>query len=155
MSMSEIAEPIEAVIISGPRRGEIIRLPEVEVPVVSDEEIRLLNKGVDLVETALDRLEAAMRDTIEAFQVLSETREEPAGQRERLAGLKASRDAGRRQFQAELARFETEVEWAKSRLARRPSGQEGPTVLPEERNDETCACSGGSAAKPPSIRGNQ
>jgi hypothetical protein len=103
---------------------------------VSDEEIRLLNKGVELLETALDQLEAAMRDTIEAFQAPTETGDEPARQRERLAGLKASRDADRRRFRDELARFEAEVEWAKSRLARRPSGEEGPTALPEERTDE-------------------
>jgi hypothetical protein len=43
------AETIEAVIISGPRRGEIVRLAEDAIPEITEVEIRLLNAGLDQV----------------------------------------------------------------------------------------------------------
>jgi hypothetical protein len=66
--MGQIAEPIEAVIISGPRRGEIVRLPEDAIPEVSDEDIELLNEALDQLIAAVDRYAAEVRTTIEAFR---------------------------------------------------------------------------------------
>jgi hypothetical protein len=66
--MSQIVEPIEAVIISGPRRGEIVRLPEDAIPEVSDEDIELLNAALDQVIAAIDRLSAEVRATTAALR---------------------------------------------------------------------------------------
>lgn len=38
---------VEAVIISGPRRGEIIRLPDEAIAEVSDQAIQALNAALD------------------------------------------------------------------------------------------------------------
>jgi hypothetical protein len=62
--MAQVVEPIEAVIISGPRRGEIVRLPEDAILEVSDEEIQLLNQALDLVEAALGRFESTVESAI-------------------------------------------------------------------------------------------
>jgi hypothetical protein len=64
-------EAEEAVIISGPRRGEIVRLPVGAIPEVSDEEIRLLNAALDQVEAALDRFETTVESAIETFSAPS------------------------------------------------------------------------------------
>jgi hypothetical protein len=61
------ADMIEAVIISGPRRGEIVQLPEDAIPEISEAEVKLLNAGLDQVEAALDRFEAAVETAIERF----------------------------------------------------------------------------------------
>lgn len=60
-------EPVEAVIISGPRRGEIVRLPEEAITEVSDQDVRLLNAALDQVEAALVRFEATVESAIERF----------------------------------------------------------------------------------------
>ena len=65
------AERIEAVIISGSRRGEIIRLPATEVPEVSEEDLKLLNDALDQVLAAIDRLEAEVQTSIEVFSAPS------------------------------------------------------------------------------------
>jgi hypothetical protein len=62
------AEPVDAVIISGPRRGEIVRLPADAIPELSEGDLQLLNAALDEVSGALDRLEAEIEATIEAFR---------------------------------------------------------------------------------------
>ena len=66
--MLEAVEPIEAVIISGPRRGEIVRLPEEAIPELSDAEIEALNQALDELIAALDRYSAEVRSTIEVWR---------------------------------------------------------------------------------------
>jgi hypothetical protein len=61
------AEPVEAVIISGPRRGEIIRLPADAIPELSDEEIKLVDEALDMVDAALGRFESTVESAIARF----------------------------------------------------------------------------------------
>lgn len=58
-------EPVEAVIISGPRKGQIIRLSEEAIPEITDEEIQLLNEALDQLIAALDRCIEAFRSPVE------------------------------------------------------------------------------------------
>ena len=60
---------VEAVIISGPRRGEIIRLPDEAIAEVSDQAIQALNAALDGLMVALDRVSTEVHATIEAFRV--------------------------------------------------------------------------------------
>jgi hypothetical protein len=120
-------ETIEAVIISGPRRGEIVKLSEDTIPAISDGEIRLLNEGLDQVLAAIDRLDVEMRATLEVFQAPQGEHQrtgrfdrlagEVAEIRERLTRLEVFRDADRARMQADLAQFKLEVEQA----GRKPS----------------------------------
>jgi outer membrane murein-binding lipoprotein Lpp len=57
----------EAVIISGPRRGEIIRLPDEAIDEVSDDDIQALNAAVDELITAIDRVAVEVRATVDAL----------------------------------------------------------------------------------------
>jgi hypothetical protein len=59
---------VEAVIISGPRRGEIIQLPDEDMAEVSNEDIQLLNKALDELIGAIDKIATEVRGTIEAFR---------------------------------------------------------------------------------------
>jgi hypothetical protein len=59
---------VEAVIISGPRRGEIIQLPDEDIAEVSNEDIQLLNEALDELISAIDRVATEMRATSEAFR---------------------------------------------------------------------------------------
>jgi hypothetical protein len=59
---------VEAVIISGPRRGEIIRLPNEAVGEVADEDIQALNVALDGLIVAIDRVATEVRTTIEALR---------------------------------------------------------------------------------------
>jgi hypothetical protein len=65
--MAQAAEPIEAVIISGPRRGEIIRLPDEALAEVSDEDLKVLNEALDGLIAAIDRVSTEVRATIEVL----------------------------------------------------------------------------------------
>jgi hypothetical protein len=58
---------VEAVIISGPRRGEIIQLLDEDIAEVSNEDIQLLNKALDELIGAIDKIATEVRGTIEAF----------------------------------------------------------------------------------------
>ena len=128
--MTHAREPIEAVIISGPRRGENVRLSPDVIPAVSDEDIRLLNDGLDQVLAAIDRLDGEIRAIIEAFRAPRWERQETpvhdglerqvAEIRERLARLEAFRDADRAWVQADLAQFKLEVEQSLFRPASPP-----------------------------------
>jgi hypothetical protein len=59
---------VEAVIISGPRRGEIIQLPAEEIAAMSNEDIQLLNEALDELIGAIDRVATEVRATSEAFR---------------------------------------------------------------------------------------
>lgn len=61
-------QTVEAVIISGPRKGEIVALPDDRSEDYSDEDIRLLNESLDQIIARLDRLSHEMDMTIEAFR---------------------------------------------------------------------------------------
>jgi hypothetical protein len=58
---------VEAVIISGPRRGEIIQLPDEDIAEVSNEDIQLLNKALDELIGAIDKVATEVRATTEAL----------------------------------------------------------------------------------------
>jgi hypothetical protein len=71
--MTETIEPVEAVIISGPRRGEIVRLQdETLTEEVTEEDIKLLNEALDEVIAAIDRVRTEVRLTIETFREQAE-----------------------------------------------------------------------------------
>ncbi len=71
--MAQTAEPIEAVIISGPRRGEIIQLPDAVLAEVSDEDIKMLNKALDGLLTAIEGVSTEVRATTEMLRERGET----------------------------------------------------------------------------------
>jgi hypothetical protein len=71
--MTQTAEPIEAVIISGPRRGEIIQLPEAALAEISVEDIKMLNEALDGLLTAIAGVSTEVRATIEMLRVRGET----------------------------------------------------------------------------------
>ncbi len=66
--MVPTVEAVEAVIISGPRRGEIIRLPDEALPKSSDEEIHLLDAALDDLTAAVDRFADEVHTTTQALQ---------------------------------------------------------------------------------------
>ena len=77
MSATGIAideEPVEAVIISGPRKGEIIRLPRGESGDVAPEELQALNEALDMFNAKLESLSREIRLTVEAVKPRSELR---------------------------------------------------------------------------------
>ena len=59
---------VEAVILSGPHRGQIAELPDESVPEVTPEELEMLDRALDDVLAALDRLNDQMSLTIDAFK---------------------------------------------------------------------------------------
>ena len=69
-----MASSVEAVIISGPRRGEIVQLSDEAIAEVSDADVTALNEALDELLGALDRVSAEVRATLE---VLSEPVREP------------------------------------------------------------------------------
>jgi hypothetical protein len=46
---------VEAVIISGPRQGEIVRLPDKTIRELSDEDLQVLNAALDDLIVAIER----------------------------------------------------------------------------------------------------
>ena len=59
---------VEAVIISGPRRGEIIQLPDEAMAEVSDQDMQAFNTALDGLVVALERVSTEVHATIEAFR---------------------------------------------------------------------------------------
>jgi hypothetical protein len=57
---SNVADATEAVIISGKRRGEIIRLNGVDT-IISDAELSALNEALDQLNTKLARVSKEVR----------------------------------------------------------------------------------------------
>jgi len=58
----------EAVIISGPRRGEIVRWPKNGEPDVTTEEFVMLNEALNKLNASLRKLSAEIRKTTQAFR---------------------------------------------------------------------------------------
>ncbi len=59
---------VEAVIISAPRQGEIIRLPDEAIAEVSDANIQVLSAAVDDLIAAIDRVAVEVRATVDALR---------------------------------------------------------------------------------------
>jgi hypothetical protein len=62
-----MASSVEAVIISGPRRGEIVQLADEAIAEVSEADITALNEALDGLLVVLDRVVIEVRDALEAF----------------------------------------------------------------------------------------
>jgi hypothetical protein len=62
-----MASSVEAVIISGPRRGEIVQLANEATTEVPDADITALNEALDGLLAALDRVVTEVRAILEAF----------------------------------------------------------------------------------------
>jgi hypothetical protein len=60
---------VEAVIISGSRRGEIIQLPDEDIAEVSNQDIQFLNEALDGLISAIDRVATEVRATSEALHM--------------------------------------------------------------------------------------
>jgi hypothetical protein len=60
---------VEAVIISGPRRGEIIQLLDEDIAEVSNEDLQLLNEALDGLIGAIDGVATEVRDTSEVLHM--------------------------------------------------------------------------------------
>lgn len=65
--MTQLAEPVEAVILSGPCRGEIVHLSVEALAVVSPEDIRKFNEALNTLVVAIERLANEVRATNEMF----------------------------------------------------------------------------------------
>jgi len=63
-----ISEPVEAVIISGTRRGQIVRLPLPEPLELRPEEIDALDQALDALNAALAKVSDEARWTLEALR---------------------------------------------------------------------------------------
>jgi hypothetical protein len=59
---------VEAVIISGPRRGEIVRLPDEAIAEVSDEDLQGLNAALDDLIVAVERVVTEVQATVETLR---------------------------------------------------------------------------------------
>jgi hypothetical protein len=59
---------VEAVIISGPRRGEIVRLPDEAITEVSDEDLQVLNAALDDLIVAIERVATEVHATVETLR---------------------------------------------------------------------------------------
>lgn len=66
--MTTTLEPLEAVIISGPRRGEIVRLGDGMTVDPSEDEIHALNTALDEWIAAVERLGVEVRTTLQALR---------------------------------------------------------------------------------------
>ena len=62
-----MASSVEAVIIFGPRRGEIVQLSDDAIAEVSEADITVLNEALDGLLVALGRVATEVRATLEAF----------------------------------------------------------------------------------------
>ncbi len=62
-----MASSVEAVIISGPRRGEIVQLSDEAIAEVSDADVTALNEALDELLGALDRVTAEVHATLEVL----------------------------------------------------------------------------------------
>jgi hypothetical protein len=62
---------VEAVIISGPRRGEIVQIADETVVEVSDKDLVALNAALDDLLVAIDRVATEMRTTIDTLSKLA------------------------------------------------------------------------------------
>jgi hypothetical protein len=58
---------VEAVIISDPRRGEIVRLPDEAISKLSDEDLQALNAAMDDLIAAIERVATEVQATVETL----------------------------------------------------------------------------------------
>ena len=66
--MPATAEPFEAVIITGPRRGEIVRWPVPSTPPLDQGELRALNRALDDFNAAIENVARELRTTLRAIR---------------------------------------------------------------------------------------
>ena len=66
--MKLMGASVEAVIISGPRRGEIVRLPDEAISEVSDEDLQVLNAALDDLLAAIERVATEVQATVETLR---------------------------------------------------------------------------------------
>jgi hypothetical protein len=59
---------VEAVIISGPRRGEIVRLPDEAISELSDEDLQVLNAALDDLIVAIERVATEVQATVKTLR---------------------------------------------------------------------------------------
>jgi len=64
MTAIQAAEPVEAVIISGPRRGEMVRLCDASPAQTSPGDSAALNASLEELIAAMDRVSREVRATI-------------------------------------------------------------------------------------------
>jgi hypothetical protein len=65
--MTPSLEAFEAVILSGPRRGEIVTLPP-EGSQVGSGEVEAISEAMDALNAALQRVTAELRATLQALR---------------------------------------------------------------------------------------
>ena len=70
--MIDMVEPVEAVIISGPRKGQIVRLSEEMLDQVSDEDLKQLSEALGELLAAVERYQSEVRTTTELFRAKAE-----------------------------------------------------------------------------------
>jgi hypothetical protein len=66
--MKSMEASVEAVIISGPRRGEIVRLPDEAISELSDEDVRALNAALDDLIVAIERVATEVQATVKTLR---------------------------------------------------------------------------------------
>jgi hypothetical protein len=66
--MKIMGASVEAVIISGPRRGEIVRLADEALSEVSDEDLQVLNAALDDLIVAIERVATEVQATVETLR---------------------------------------------------------------------------------------
>jgi hypothetical protein len=66
--MKIMGASVEAVIISGPRRGEIVRLPDEAVSELSDEDLHVLNAALDDLIVAIERVATELQATVKTLR---------------------------------------------------------------------------------------
>jgi len=71
--MSQATECVEAVIISGDRKGQIIHLPFGGEPGLTETDVTALNTALDQLLNAIDRVSAEVRTTIAELAEQPET----------------------------------------------------------------------------------
>lgn len=66
--MSPMTETLEAVILTGPRRGEIVEFPVHSPQQLGGGDLETLNCAVEDLDSALDRVAAELRATLVSFR---------------------------------------------------------------------------------------
>lgn len=59
---------VEAVIISDPRRREIVRLPDETITEVSDEDLQVLNAALNDLIAAIEKVATEVQATVETLR---------------------------------------------------------------------------------------
>ena len=72
MAMPQAVESVEAVIISGSRKGEIVRLPDIFSGELVTEDVEALNVSLNDLIAAMDRLSTEVRATVSSLRAQEE-----------------------------------------------------------------------------------